>query len=1334
MAGLNQATNQLRGVNNSLNQMRSNVGAVSSAFSNLGNALNNISNLAKSIANGVNRILNGIISGIRTALSAVRTAITSGANLITNMGKGVQKLISLFGNLGNRVKSAFGLGTSSINAFSGSATELLSKIRLLTGAFEGLFSNKFIEQGRNLLSSISTMNVIVGKELTQNTINWANNLERAFGLNASGLMADMQQFLPLMYGLGMASEDALVASQNLSIAGKYLASLGLAGGDFNLVTSKLSSGLRGMTTAIDDLGLSVREAQMNEFLKSLKAQGNEYASISTDFSSLNEQARVYVRYAAIIDQITSKYDLTDMVKMLDTTTGRLTLMENAFNGLTTTVGVGLTNALAKLSTFLIPVINGINALVEKIFAFFGISTKMSAESNANADSTKALASASGDLSDNMEKVAEETKKASANLQGFDRVSSLTSSKSGGGTTGASAFDYSSLMNSAIGDLTALAESAEISFADKVANEAKTSIDMIFDYIKKVSGVNDLSFGFDIEEASEGVKRAVNGIKTTLRSLGDTALFVGANLLNDLQFGKLVSQSIELIGQFSEMAGKISLVLQPAFERFYEVGLAPTVQVISKELQEGMEKLGLKFDDLGEWFESHKDEIIKFFEDLGVGVDGALKDLGSALTGNYSAPLDASAWSGAMSVISGVSKVIQSLIPLIANVGESFADWLVNEGLPKVAEWLDKLAVYLKDNGDKIQALVERLGALAWDIIVTAVESIGEFLDKLINNESIVNHVLTAIEGIVDLFKEMEDPIGTIIGLKIGAWFVGLAADLVSFIGLVVGLPKAIGLAKTLLGGGSLIGGAASGGSLLGGAAAAGANATITKGVLTGHELIGVPTIVNGRLLGTEGIKTAAAGAKGLSYASSAAIGSKGALLNAFGTSVTGGATTVGGAVVNALPHMAIAGALGFGVGAGVGGIANGLMTGDTSHLVSERTWTDDIDDARAYKSVLTELHQEFQNVAAIAGNSYLNTTEITSDLMSLVRENLETLKSDVGVKGEEIASSIYAIYQKAYAENRSLTDKEVQEINKLLSDAKTTAVNTLVEEASERDTILKNMAATEKDDRLLQCQSALEIAAKERDETIKLANDAYESQKALNLKKLEDNEITKAEYDEIMAGWEETQRHLTKTAEEEWKKQKGELTSYYNVSEDYFGDNGKLRSVFGSFFTSLGKKISTAWNELWGLTDATSTNTRKVTKSDLLKDDVNTPITSNLWAARITSHAGGGSINGGNLFIANENGKPELIGSFGTSPGTQVANNSMIIEAMTRGVQAGTYGALAQYRNAVGGVGGGGANINIGSKDGFVLLDEGNISQLVQALAPYFNNVKTNIFNTDFSI
>lgn len=1332
MAGLNQANNQLRNVNNSLNQMRSNVSAVSSAFNNLGNALNNISNLAKSIANGVNRVLNGIISGIRTALSAVRTAITSGANIISNMGKGVQKLISLFGNLGNRVKSAFGLGNSSINAFSGSATELLSKIRLLTGAFEGLFNNRFIEQGRNLLSSISTMNVIVGKELTQNTINWANSLERAFGLSASGLMMDMQQFLPLMYGLGMASDDALLASQNLAIAGRYLASLGLAGGDFDVVISKISSGMRGMTTAIDDLGIFVWDKSMDEFLKTLKAQGGEFASISTDFSSLNSQARVYVRYAAIIDQITSKYDLTDMIKMLDTTTGRISLMQSAFSNLTTTVGVGLTNAFAKLSTFLIPVINGINKLVEKIFAFFGISTQMTASANANADATKTLAGASGDLSDNMEKVAEETKKATANIQGFDRVSSLTSSsKSGGaGSAGASAFDYSTLMNSAIGDLTDLAESAEISFADRVANEAKTSIDMIFDYIKKVSGVDDLSFGFDIEGASEGVKRAVNGIKTTLRSLGDTALFVGTNMLNDLQFGALLSKSIELIGSFSEMAGKISLVLQPAFERFYEVGLAPTVEKIGNELLSDLDELGIKFDDLGVWFETHKDEIVKFFEDLGVSVNKGISELGTALTGNYSAPADASAWSGVLSVINGVSNVIQALIPVIAKLGESFADWLVNEGLPKLAEWLDKLAVYIEKNGDKIQALVERLGNLAWDIIVTAVESIGEFLDKLINNESVVNHVLTAVEGLVGLFKEMEDPIGTIIGLKIGAWFVGLAADLVSFVGLVVGLPKAIGLAKTLLGGGSLVGGAASGGAALAGA---GANAVIKNGVLTGHELIGVPTIVNGRLLGHEGIMTAAGGAKGLSYASSAAIGSKGALLNAFGTSVTGGATTVGGAVVNALPHMAIAGALGFGAGAGIGGIANGLMTGDTSHLVSERTWTDDIDDARAYKSVLTELHQEFQNVASIAGNSYLNTTTITSDLMGLVRENLETLKSDVGVKGEEIASSIYSIYQKAYAENRALTDKEVQEINKLLSDAKTIAVNTLVEEASERNTILKNMAATEKDDRLLQCQSALEIAAKERDETIRLADEAYASQKAINLKKLEDNEITKAEYDEIMAGWEETQRHLTKTAEEEWKKQKGELTSYYNVSEDYFGDNGKLRSVFGSFFTSLGKKISTAWNELWGLTDATSTNTRKVTKSDLLKDDVNTPITSNLWAARITSHAGGGSINGGNLFIANENGKPELIGSIGSAPGTQVANNSMIIEAMTRGVQAGTYGALAQYRNAVGGVGGG-ANINIGSKDGFVLLDEGNISQLVQALAPYFNNVKTNIFNTDFSI
>ena len=64
-------------------------------------------------------------------------------------------------------------------------------------------------------------------------------------------------------------------------------------------------------------------------------------------------------------------------------------------------------------------------------------------------------------------------------------------------------------------------------------------------------------------------------------------------------------------------------------------------------------------------------------------------------------------------------------------------------------------------------------------------------------------------------------------------------------------------------------------------------------------------------------------------------------------------------------------------------------------------------------------------------------------------------------------------------------------------------------------------------------------------------------------------------------------------------------------------------------------------------------------------------------AQRITAHANGGSIAGGQLFIANENGTPEMIGKISGSNKTNVANNQMITDAIFEAV----YNAIAEASN-----------------------------------------------------
>ena len=103
------------------------------------------------------------------------------------------------------------------------------------------------------------------------------------------------------------------------------------------------------------------------------------------------------------------------------------------------------------------------------------------------------------------------------------------------------------------------------------------------------------------------------------------------------------------------------------------------------------------------------------------------------------------------------------------------------------------------------------------------------------------------------------------------------------------------------------------------------------------------------------------------------------------------------------------------------------------------------------------------------------------------------------------------------------------------------------------------------------------------------------------------------------------------------------------------------------------------------------------------------------------------------MFTANENGGAELVGDITGASGAQVANNGMIIKAMTDGVFTGVYNALAEVSNQRGNVGVAGQNVNL-KIDGFGLIDSSTLSELARMLAPYLGSNNKNIANINFSI
>ena len=575
----------------------------------------------KSLADGVNNGVNKIVSIIRQGMNLITRIISGTIKFIGSIGSTVTNIIKLFGSLGDRVKSVFGGGASSTNIFKNSITELNSKITLLKNLFNAIFNNQMVAKAKNLMASVYSMKNIMGTELTQSVLDWANSMEYAFGLSARDLIGDINELTGVLYGLGMSAKDVAIGSENLLMISRYLGFMGAAGGDVQQVITKLNSGMKGMTQAIDDLGLSVREAQMDTYLKDLKKQGGEFANIATSFSSLNEQARVYVRYSSLISQFTSKYDLVTFASALDTVTGRLSILKQTVSSFTAVLGTGLAKIGAYLAGYLIPIIKRAETYVTSFFNWlsnlFGIDLDTSLNVNINGDKeVDNLNKGLSDTNEELEKVEDNAKKASGGLQSFDRVNNISTKNNSNSSE--SDFDYSKLMNTALDNLNAYAEEAESYFKKLDANLTNT-----LNSIKKK--IVDIVGQDTVDKVKSGVDTIKEKLKQAFRVL------TGKQTLDDViqmntdeswwgKFLRILDVLPQKISNVLKMIKQlISVILgAPSLDAIAEMNSKSTLGNILRIVSSLKDILGQLFDRLTEFINS---EVIPWLkEKLGALAD------------------------------------------------------------------------------------------------------------------------------------------------------------------------------------------------------------------------------------------------------------------------------------------------------------------------------------------------------------------------------------------------------------------------------------------------------------------------------------------------------------------------------------------------------------------------------------------------------------------------------------------------------------------------------------------------------------------------------------------
>lgn len=641
----------------------------------LRNKILSIVGALSSIAVTVTNVVKGIINVVKSSISLIEKGFKGVINTFVKIQTGVKGIISLFGNLGNRVKETGDSARNFSNTFGligNSATELRSKLLLVKGAFDSLFSNDLITRAKEVYSSIYSFkniftndNTVAQSEaMTNTTINWAKEMERALGMNASGLIADLNELSGVLYGLGIDSKQFVdsmgnvtsqvsQASESVLVMSRYLSMMGAAGGDTKQVTDKLISGMKGMTASVDDLGLSVREAQMDDFLQSLKDDGTIPQTVGK-FAQLNEEAKTYIRICSLMEQFSSKYDVTNIVEALNTLTGRINILNERVEALKTSIGEGLMRVLGYLAPYFITVIEAINRAFDRLFLGleagvnrvlqwlgydYKINLKVDMDSNINdgltdtfskkledmqGSSNKAKDGVDG-LTDSIEENQKAVEEAEKSIMGFDKVSSINTKKDKGADKTGSDFDWKSLWgnyNGMLDDLNKRIASIQGNYLDACAETTADLLNKfkskIADTLKKWTGRDnlDLTFGFDKDKAISDVKGMISDIWSIIKTSGKFVITLGVKIADDMKIGLLVNDLLEVGKSATNLAKTMVNVLTPAFMDFYDEGGYKVAVWLGQSLDKALKGSRDELNRWSKWFEDHKFLFREFFGQLG----------------------------------------------------------------------------------------------------------------------------------------------------------------------------------------------------------------------------------------------------------------------------------------------------------------------------------------------------------------------------------------------------------------------------------------------------------------------------------------------------------------------------------------------------------------------------------------------------------------------------------------------------------------------------------------------------------------------------------------------
>lgn len=320
------------------------------------------------------------------------------------------------------IQSNAGLAASNTKAAKsfGVLGKGISRTTLRFGAYALVFRRiasaigGWLAKSNAYVENLNLFNVAMG-EYAESAKEYAETVGEVMGIDPSQWMRNQGIFMTLATGFGVAADKAALMSKNLTQLGYDLSSF------FNIdveeAMQKLQSGISGELEPLRRLGYDLSQAKLESIAL---AHG-----IDQSVSSMNQAQKAQLRYYAIMTQVTRAQG--DMARTLAAPANQIRIFK-----------AQVEQAARALGNIFIPMLN---AVLPYLIAFLKV-VRMAADAVAKLvgftlpeidySGVSVGSDAFSDLTDKLEDATGSAKELKGTLAGFDEITLITQTETGGG--------------------------------------------------------------------------------------------------------------------------------------------------------------------------------------------------------------------------------------------------------------------------------------------------------------------------------------------------------------------------------------------------------------------------------------------------------------------------------------------------------------------------------------------------------------------------------------------------------------------------------------------------------------------------------------------------------------------------------------------------------------------------------------------------------------------------------------------------------------------------------------------------------------------------------------